>query len=218
MKPTVFSTASSPVRSRTDDGHGVAGHEQQGEEHHAADGRHQELDVAHLLHEGGHEGLLGLGARLPGRVREARRRWPSATCDRVRARRRRAPMYQPTKSCAHVGRLLLQVVPAEPELREVVAGAACPCRCPRTLNSQSPGKIAPLMGMRSPTFQPKRSAVASPTMAPCLSARKACHWSSGTRNSGYMLPVGLVVDGELGEEVLLVLVHAAEPVGEGRPP
>ena len=55
---------------------------------------------------------------------------------------------------------------------------------PRTLNSQSPGKIAPLMGTRSPTLKPKRSAVALPTMAPCLSARKACHWSSGTRNSG----------------------------------
>src|SRR5437899_2330503 len=41
------------------------------------------------------------------------------------------------------------------------------------------------MGMRSPTFQPKRWAVRAPTTAPWRSFKKVFHWSSGTMNSGY---------------------------------
>src|SRR5260370_17141383 len=58
---------------------------------------------------------------------------------------------------------------------------------PRRLNSQLPPKGPLLIGMRSPTFQPKRSAVARPAMAPCRSARKARHSSSPIRNSGYIV-------------------------------
>ena len=57
-----------------------------------------------------------------------------------RRRRRDAmrTMYQPTLPLPG-GRLLLQVVPAEPELRGSSLGRV-PCRCRETLNSQSPGR------------------------------------------------------------------------------
>ena len=52
-------------------GHGVAGQDQDGEEHRDQDARDEGADVADLLGEADRELLLGLGLGLVGRVREA---------------------------------------------------------------------------------------------------------------------------------------------------
>src|SRR6185437_14434198 len=81
---------------------------------------------------------------------------------------------------------------------------------PSRLNSHTPGRNVPLIGMRSPTFHPNLFAVAAPAIAPCLSLTKLFHSASVSLNSGN-------INGKLGEEISLILVHTTKPVGVRNP-
>jgi len=65
-------------------------------------------------------------------------------------------------------------------------------------------------------FQWKRAAVRAPAMAPMRSFTKLFHWSSGTTSS-VMTCVGFPDRLQTAEEVLFILIDAAEPVivGDG---
>ncbi len=71
------------------------------------------------------------------------------------------------------------------------------------------------MGMRSPIFQPNRSAVLAPDDGALAILQKGFHWSSGTISSGIHLALVFGIDHELGKEILFVLVDAAEPIVVG---
>ena len=68
---------------------------------------------------------------------------------------------------------------------------------------------------RSPSFQPNRRARPSPTMQPVRSSRKACFSSGGEHDFRIHPQVALGLDRDCSEEVLRILVDAAEPVRPG---
>ncbi len=88
---------------------------------------------------------------------------------------------------------------------------------PTRLNSQvspSPAfgcQMSARIGIRSPIFQPKRSARSRPATAPCRSASHAFICSGGKRELRIDGQVRFRLDGDLREEIGRVLVDAAEP-------
>jgi hypothetical protein len=97
--------------------------------------------------------------------------------------------YQPTKPLAK-GPALVQVSVMKEEIRNVGTLFRAVVD-PDQLEFPDWVPIARVQtvackGMRSPTFQPNRSAVLRPTIAPDRLRNQASRWSSGSRNSGYM--------------------------------
>ena len=73
-------------------------------------------------------------------------------------------------------------------------------------------KMLLMIGTRSPTFQPHFFAMASPTSALVRSRRKACRAPAAWRSVVVDRHVTLRLDREHDQEVLRVLIVAAEPV------
>ena len=73
----------------------------------------------------------------------------------------------------------------------------------------------PLIGMRSPIFQPKRLAVVSPTMHALAVLQERVPLVVADQELRKHLALGAWIDDQLREEVPFVLIDASEPVGEG---
>ncbi len=194
------------------DRHGVADDQQQGEEHHRSDRENQELDVAHLLHEGSGHGLLGLGAGLVGRVGEF-------FVDRLADAHRvfgvaDAQDVPPDEPLEERRPLLLEVLSLEPELREVVlCGATFVDRLEVELPGSGEGRA--LDGDAVADLPAESLGEGRSRHAPRPVGQERLPLLLGDLELRVDGPVGVGVDRELGEEVLLVLVDPAEPRGEG---
>ena len=112
-------------------------------------------------------------------------------------------------------RLLVQVLPVEPELRQVVVGPlarvdAAQVELPAPRDRSRPGSGCG----RRPSSRSARRWPCRPSRPACRRGRPAT--GRPARRTRRRSPRQLSrVDGELGEEVLRVLVDAAEPVGVG---
>ena len=132
VKPSVFSTRqlAGPLAHRLR--HGVAGDQQDREEHRGGDAAHDQADVADLVGESCDEGLLGSVLVSFGELANSRRSASRSPAPASGSSTR--TMYQPTRS-RRWSRRFVEVVVVEEELRLVDAllGAR---RCPSIVNSQ----------------------------------------------------------------------------------
>src|SRR5260370_17012362 len=103
------------------DGHGVAGDEQQREEHHAADRKNQKLDVAELFGETGLESRLRFGFGLKGGVGKIFINRLGHTDGIIRAvQLKDIPSRRALDALPYV---FVKILPLEPELTFVAARA-----------------------------------------------------------------------------------------------
>ena len=213
VKPTVFSTASSPVRSRTEMAMvlPVTSSSVKNTTLPMATIRNSMLPICSTK-----EAMNAYSRWVRVSQAELAKRLVDGLGHRDGVGARRHAHRVP----AHVAlrprrRLLLQVVPAEPELREVVVGARA--------RVDAAHVELPVAGEDRAL---DRDAVAD-LPAEAVGGGLAHHGALlvgqeglplvvGDQELAVHVPVRLGVDRELREEVLLVLVHAAEPVGAGR--
>ena len=86
------------------------------------------------------------------------------------------------------------------------------CRTPRCVGRPSCARSCAWIGMRSPIFQPKRvGRLRGRRSRPSRSSSQAFLWSSGSDELRVHAQVALGLDRALHEEVLRLLVDAAEP-------
>ena len=218
LKPSVLSTASSLVRSRIDCAMVLPVTSRIVKSTAPAIAHHDAADVADLLGEAGDEGLLG--RRSWSRSASSRTCASSCLRDVLGLRRVLQLDHVPADLVVAVGLVadrLVQVVVVEEELRLVDALLgrvvdAVDGELPRRAVGRAIDRRPGAARGRRPSSRSAR-ARSAPTIAPVRSASQAFFWSSGTANSGIDPQPALRVDRHVGEEVLRILVDAAEPVG-----
>src|SRR5260370_2580772 len=196
------------------DGHGVAGNEQQREEHHAADRKNQKLDVAELLGETGLESRLRFGLGLKGGVGKIFINRLSHTNAIIRAvQLKDIPSRRALEALRDV---FVKILPLEPALTFGAARAIAVLDAIQ-LELPSIGGAAKSILERNAVADLPSKAIGIPHAhaGPLAILDVVIPLIIGHHEFRIHLALIFDVDGELRKEVLLVLIDAAKPVVMG---